>query len=238
MSGNLCRCAAYPNIVAAIKQAKTRDAGGLIDAALRLSARRPIRRHARHSPRRMRPERRRSILAGGTTLLDLMKLDVMRPERVVDINALPGMRPRTDRGRRRRAAARRAGRGWPMPPSTPTSRATIPVDRAVAAARRQPRRSATWRRSAATCCSAPAAPTSATSSYANCNKRNPGSGCAALEGVNRSHAVLGTSDALHRHLSRRFRAGADRAGRAVSRSPARRGTRSIPFAELAPPAGR
>src|SRR5207253_2412623 len=31
-------------------------------------------------------------------------------------------------------------------------------------------------------------------SYANCNKRNPGSGCAALDGVNRSHAVLGTSE--------------------------------------------
>jgi xanthine dehydrogenase YagS FAD-binding subunit len=30
-------------------------------------------------------------------------------------------------------------------------------------------------------------------SYANCNKRNPGSGCAALDGINRSHAVLGTS---------------------------------------------
>src|SRR3954467_9845586 len=28
------------------------------------------------------------FLAGGTTLIDLMKLDVMRPERVVDINAL------------------------------------------------------------------------------------------------------------------------------------------------------
>jgi xanthine dehydrogenase YagS FAD-binding subunit len=30
-------------------------------------------------------------------------------------------------------------------------------------------------------------------SYANCNKRRPGSGCAALEGFNRAHAVLGTS---------------------------------------------
>src|SRR5881275_2570195 len=31
------------------------------------------------------------FLAGGTTLLDLMKLDVMRPETVVDINAIaPG----------------------------------------------------------------------------------------------------------------------------------------------------
>ncbi len=31
--------------------------------------------------------------------------------------------------------------------------------------------------------------------FAHCNKRNPGSGCAALEGVNRKHAVLGASDA-------------------------------------------
>ena len=29
---------------------------------------------------------------------------------------------------------------------------------------------------------------------AACNKRNPGSGCAALEGANRKHAVLGTSE--------------------------------------------
>jgi xanthine dehydrogenase YagS FAD-binding subunit len=28
-----------------------------------------------------------------------------------------------------------------------------------------------------------------------CNKRKPGAGCAAIEGVNRSHAILGTSDA-------------------------------------------
>jgi xanthine dehydrogenase YagS FAD-binding subunit len=31
-------------------------------------------------------------------------------------------------------------------------------------------------------------------SYPNCNKRTPGSGCAALQGLNRSHAVLGTSE--------------------------------------------
>ncbi len=32
-------------------------------------------------------------------------------------------------------------------------------------------------------------------SWTACNKRKPGSGCAALEGFNRMHAVLGTSDA-------------------------------------------
>jgi xanthine dehydrogenase YagS FAD-binding subunit len=31
-------------------------------------------------------------------------------------------------------------------------------------------------------------------SYENCNKRNPGSGCAAIDGFNRSHAVLGASE--------------------------------------------
>lgn len=31
--------------------------------------------------------------------------------------------------------------------------------------------------------------------YPNCNKRNPGSGCSAIKGINRNHAVLGTSDA-------------------------------------------
>ena len=31
-------------------------------------------------------------------------------------------------------------------------------------------------------------------SYAQCNKRRPGSGCAALDGVNRPHAVLGVSN--------------------------------------------
>jgi xanthine dehydrogenase YagS FAD-binding subunit len=31
-------------------------------------------------------------------------------------------------------------------------------------------------------------------SYSPCNKRNPGSGCAAMGGINRMHAVLGTSD--------------------------------------------
>jgi hypothetical protein len=31
-------------------------------------------------------------------------------------------------------------------------------------------------------------------SYSNCNKRDPGSGCAALDGINRTHAILGTSE--------------------------------------------
>ena len=35
-------------------------------------------------------ERGAAFLAGGTTLVDLMRIDVMRPERVVDLGAIPG----------------------------------------------------------------------------------------------------------------------------------------------------
>ena len=50
-------------------------------------------------------------------------------------------------------------------------------------------------------------------SWGACNKREPGTGCAALDGVNRKHAVLGRQRPLHRRLSRRLRAGAGRARR-------------------------
>ena len=59
---------------------------------------------------------------------------------------------------------------------------------------------------------------------AACNKREPGSGCAALDGFNRTHAILGTSDALRGHPSLRRRGGLRRAGGA--RAPARARTGS------------
>ncbi len=42
-----------------------------------------------------------------------------------------------------------------------------------------------------------------------CNKRRPGSGCPALEGYNRIHAVLGGSGAVHCHASFRYGGGFD-----------------------------
>jgi molybdopterin-dependent oxidoreductase-like protein len=39
--------------------------------------------------------------------------------------------------------------------------------------------------------------------YAACNKRSPGSGCAAIGGENRWHAVLGTSESCIAHVARR-----------------------------------
>ena len=46
-----------------------------------------------------------------------------------------------------------------------------------------------------------------------CNKRQPGSGCAAIGGFSRQLAVIGASDGLHRHPSERHGGGDARAGR-------------------------
>ena len=79
MSGNLCRCGAYPNIVAAIAEV----AG--MEARMRpFSYERAERRRA--SGRRggaARPGAK--FIAGGTNLVDLMKLEVETPTHLVDV---------------------------------------------------------------------------------------------------------------------------------------------------------
>jgi xanthine dehydrogenase YagS FAD-binding subunit len=130
-------------------------------------------------------------LAGGTTLIDLMKLDVMRPRTVVDINPLadawsaiaPG-----DENLRLGALARMADVA-----DHPEVKRNYPLiaDSLRLAASQQVRNMASLGGNVLqrTRCSY-----FRDVSYGNCNKRNPGSGCAALEGFNRTHAVLGTSD--------------------------------------------
>ncbi len=132
-------------------------------------------------------------LAGGTTLLDLMKLDVMRPSRVVDINTLQdgamGEIAFDSDGLRLGAMVRMSDAA-----DHPEVRRHFPVvaQALQLAASGQIRNMASLggnvlQRTRCTYFRDP--------SYVNCNKRNPGSGCAALEGINRAHAVLGTSDA-------------------------------------------
>ncbi|GAB4393234.1 MAG: xanthine dehydrogenase family protein subunit M [Kiloniellaceae bacterium] len=129
-----------------------------------------------------------TIIAGGTNLLDLMKLEVMAPDRLVDINrlALNGVEEREDGGLRigalvtnsDLAADARVRRDYPV-----LSRALL------AGASGQLRNKAT---TGGNLCQR-------TRCYyfydtaMPCNKRRPGSGCQALDGVNRIHAVLGTS---------------------------------------------
>ena len=131
-------------------------------------------------------------LAGGTTLLDLMKLGVTRPEQVIDINDLGHTKAGSIEfgadGLRLGALSRMS-----VAAEHPDIRQNFPVvsQSLQLAASAQIRNMASLGGNVLqrTRCSY-----FRDVSYENCNKRRPGSGCAALDGFNRSHAVLGTSD--------------------------------------------
>lgn len=131
-------------------------------------------------------------LAGGTTLIDLMKLDVMRPSRVIDINALGetglGGIDVGPQGLRLGALVRMSEAA-----DHPAVRRDFPVlaQSLQLAASQQLRNMASL---AGNVLQRTRCPYFRDVSYYQCNKRNPGSGCAALDGFNRSHAVLGTSE--------------------------------------------
>lgn len=131
-----------------------------------------------------------AFLAGGTTLLDLMKLNVMRPDRVVDINDLAERHGSIEAGE----AGLRLGALVHMADaaSHPEIRRDYPLiaQSLELAASAQLRNMATL---GGNVLQRTRCPYFRDTSWAACNKREPGSGCAALEGVNRKHAVLGTS---------------------------------------------
>ena len=130
-------------------------------------------------------------LGGGTNLVDLMKLGVLRPGLVVDVSRLPYDADRAPPGRRRadrRRGPQRPGRARPRASAAATRRWP---GRCCPAA---PGRSAARPPWPATSCSAPAARTSRTP-RTPCNKREPGSGCSAIPGAHRDLGVIGTSDA-------------------------------------------
>jgi xanthine dehydrogenase YagS FAD-binding subunit len=130
-------------------------------------------------------------LAGGTTLIDLMKLDVMRPSVVVDINPLAKQWSAIslDGGNLRLGSMARMSdvadhpdvkRNYPLIADALKLAASPQLrNMATLGGNVLQRTRCTYFRDV---------------SYDNCNKRNPGSGCAALEGFNRTHAVLGTSE--------------------------------------------
>src|SRR4051794_40768987 len=132
------------------------------------------------------------FLAGGTTMLDLMKLDVMRPERLVDINPLKqtalGQIEQSANGLHLGALVRMGEAS-----EHPTVRRDYPVlaQALQLAASQQIRNMASLGGNVLqrTRCNY-----FRDVSWQACNKRSPGSGCAALQGVNRNHAVLGVDD--------------------------------------------
>lgn len=132
-----------------------------------------------------------AFLAGGTTLLDLVKIDVMRPQQVTDINHLPlkSIERLTD-GRLRIGA---------LVTNTDLAKHPIVMEHYLVLSQAIFAGASTQLRNKAT--TAGNVMQRVRCNYfrdgiSACNKRQPGSGCAAVEGHNRSvHAVLGTSDA-------------------------------------------
>jgi xanthine dehydrogenase YagS FAD-binding subunit len=168
-------------------------------------------------------------LAGGTTLLDLMKLGVMQPAAVIDINSLPadrlGQIEAGPHGLRLGAMVRMSEAA--EDPDVIESFPVIAQSLSLAASA-QIRNMATLGGNVLqrTRCSY-----FRDTSYPNCNKRSPGSGCAALDGINRSHAVLGTSGDCIASYPGDF-AQALIALDAEVEVVGLRGARSIPFAAL------
>lgn len=130
------------------------------------------------------------VIAGGTNLLDLMKLQVETPERLADINRIGfaeiadiedgGLRIGALATNTATAVHDRVRRDYPV-----LARAIL------AGATQQLRNKATTggnlcQRTRCYYFTKPDQP---------CNKRDAGSGCGAIEGIARLHAVLGTSEA-------------------------------------------
>jgi xanthine dehydrogenase YagS FAD-binding subunit len=129
-----------------------------------------------------------AFLAGGTTEIDLVRLGVARPDLLVDINTLPlgGIEDLPDGGVRIGALAR----------MTDAARAPAVAERYPAVSQALLLGASEQLRNMASlggnlCQRVRCA--YFRDNVSPCNKREPGTGCSALDGLNRGHAILGTS---------------------------------------------
>ncbi len=129
------------------------------------------------------------FIAGGTNLIDLMKENVARPSRLIDITHLP-----LDKIEETRDGGLRIGALVPNSDLAyhPQIEARYPLlgSAILAGASQQLRNMASTGGNLlqrTRCCYFYDTTTP-------CNKREPGSGCSAIEGINRMHAILGTSE--------------------------------------------
>jgi xanthine dehydrogenase YagS FAD-binding subunit len=129
------------------------------------------------------------FIAGGTNLIDLMKEDVERPSRLIDISRLPlkTIEENADGGIRIGALVPNSDLAY-----HPLIEQRYPLLRSaiLAGASQQLRNMASTggnllQRTRCAYFYDTATP---------CNKREPGTGCSAIGGINRIHAILGTSE--------------------------------------------
>jgi xanthine dehydrogenase YagS FAD-binding subunit len=130
------------------------------------------------------------FIAGGTNLIDLMKEDVERPSRLIDISRLPlkSVEETSDGGLRIGALVPNSDLAY-----HPLIERRYPLlaSAILAGASQQLRNMASTggnllQRTRCYYFYDTATP---------CNKRQPGSGCSAIKGLNRMHAILGASEA-------------------------------------------
>src|SRR5438128_5653171 len=140
--------------------------------------------------RRIAADPQAKFIAGGTNLIDLMKEDVERPARLIDISRLPldKVEETRDGGVRIGAMVPNSDLAW-----HPVVEQRYPLlsSAILAGASAQLRNMASTggnllQRTRCVYFYDTATP---------CNKRDPGSGCSAIDGLNRMHAILGTSAA-------------------------------------------
>jgi xanthine dehydrogenase YagS FAD-binding subunit len=130
------------------------------------------------------------FIAGGTNLLDLMKEEVERPARLIDITHLPlkAVEETADGGLRIGALVPNSDVAYhPLV----TQRYPVLASAILAGASAQLRNMASTGGNLMQRTRCPYFYDVATP----CNKRAPGSGCSAIAGINRMHAILGASDA-------------------------------------------
>lgn len=174
------------------------------------------------------------FIAGGTNMTDYMTLDVMQPAVLVDINRLPAARYariESDNTRLRFGALVRMAQAE----DHEVVRTRYPVIRETLqlAASRQIRNMASLggnilQRTRCEYFRETSWP---------CNKRNPGAGCAALDGINRQHAVLGVSGHCIAAYPGDFAQALIALDATVETFGGPNGPRRIPFAQLHRPPG-
>ena len=130
-----------------------------------------------------------ALLAGGTTLLDLMKLDVLALEVVIDIRRMEGLAGITGHGAGWRVGALARNSDLAHDPEI-AARCPMLSQAILLGASAQLRNMATV---GGNLLQRTRCPYFRDVRYEACNKRRPGSGCVALAGATRMHAVLGTS---------------------------------------------
>jgi xanthine dehydrogenase YagS FAD-binding subunit len=182
MSGNICRCGAYPNIVDAIMEAKQKRRTTMIN----FDYVKPSTQKA--AIEALNKDATSQFIAGGTNLVDLMKRGVVSPEKLIDITSLPLKRIEQQKGFISIGAL--ALNSDVAEHEIINKKLPLLSQALKAGASPQLRNMATvgGNMMQRTRCS-----------YfydltMPCNKRQPGSGCGALKGYNRMHAIFGASE--------------------------------------------